>query len=297
MRGSHRLLIVTAAAIALMASPLAVAWPASASVTPPVPSVNAAPAPTQHLMSVAKRGWYHDPLTKKARAKLVSVPAHAKRGGPTRHTKSYFLAATTHRFAVPATWANRQQVAIDDALVFQGTSAFASDGMRPSAATLAELTRLTAVVPGVVTLANLESARCEGYSNYGDGSSEAAAWGLSAARASAFCEALQDRLPKARLTTIGKGPTDPAVIGGTADARDANNRVVIVLRSVNSTPVQPLAPVLQSVTSTVDEAVLTFTEGTAGVRFSYSVDGGTTVIPLTVSWAAARARSPLRFRT
>ncbi len=110
---------------------------------------------------------------------------------------------------------------VGKAATLSGDGLFTFDSARLTPAGRAQIAALAA------RLGHAKTVRCEGYTDYdGNNGHELT---LSQQRAATVCKALAAAGAKVRTSSLGYGGQRPAVIGGTAQSRAANRRVVVLV--------------------------------------------------------------------
>lgn len=157
------------------------------------------------------------------RAGAVPVPAEPKayRGSLTK-TRAVWTAhdGTT---AWGASTLRGHHLVRHEATTLDGAGLFAFDDATLSPAAKRQVRAVAALLDVA------SSIRCEGYADYAGTSAHELA--LSKARARTVCAALRAAGADVRSATVGYGRTRPAYVGGTADDRVGNRRVVIYVVS------------------------------------------------------------------
>ncbi len=227
----------------------------------------------------ASRDWFSDPRTPAQRRAEIDVPANpAAYSGRLRETTAVYR-TRAGGVAVPVTWAyghdlqSRQAVVLDDHGLFDFNSAQATRSTRQ------QIRRLAA------SLDYVSAVTCEGYADYAG--LPANEQRLSRARAREICDLLDDQRPGIDTRVVGFGGDVPAVVGGDADARDKNRRVVITVTDSRPIVVAPDAPTQLRVRAGNRSLGLSF-DAPAGrgasalTGFQVSLDGGRTWQRLSV---------------
>jgi outer membrane protein OmpA-like peptidoglycan-associated protein len=188
---------------------------ASAAVTPVGPAQpTPEPVPTGN-------DWYRDPLSSAQRGDLARVPDRPGRTrGPVRRTTAIFR-SHDDRLVVPARMARGHQLSAGQGVQVRGLFRLGSAQL-----TARGRTKLRTVAR---SMADVRALTCEGYADYAR-SPRHQERTLSAKRARAVCAVLARRLGTVETRAAGYGSATPAVIGGTASARGANRRVVLLVR-------------------------------------------------------------------
>ncbi|MCD5351380.1 fibronectin type III domain-containing protein [Kineosporia mesophila] len=168
-----------------------------------------------------RRGWYRDPLSHQERAALVPVPTHPQdhRGARANTTATYRSQGGT--LVVPASWVKGHRLSPRQGVVLTGDGRFAFDS---AVITPAGTAQLKLVAAGLKTARRIT---CEGYTDYAGARGHELA--LSRRRALAVCSALQSFGAHTATKIAAYGPDRPVVIGGLAQNRASNRRVIILV--------------------------------------------------------------------
>ena len=178
------------------------------------------PGTVSAQISVPVVQWFADPLSTLQRAGLVSVPvAPASYKGPIASTvwNSRSSAGTP---VMGFDQLGGRQLQYGEATSLLGDPMFDWNTTNLTSKGRAQLVSLAH------SLRYVTAVTCEGYADYGGSSANARA--LAVNRATLVCSMLKTDGIKATTTIKGYSHDRPIVIGGTADDRAANRRVIVV---------------------------------------------------------------------
>ncbi|GAA5141750.1 hypothetical protein GCM10023340_03970 [Nocardioides marinquilinus] len=223
------------AALAAAAAGLAVlaVAPAPATAAPSTTLTTAAPS----VATFVPPDWFVDPMSPGQRRTLIPVPADPSsfKGGKLQQTRAVNR-TRNGALAVPMRLAFGHQLTKGQAVTLDGTGLFSLNSVKLTGPARNQLTRLAAA------LDDAAAVRCEGYSDYAGAVDRNAT--LAAGRAAAVCRMLGQQVEGLETSTVSYGPTWPAAVGATSDARRLNRRVVVaVTRMQPPPPVEPTADV------------------------------------------------------
>ncbi len=179
---------------------------------------NAGPGASTAPVITQTDAWFRDPLSKKQRRALVTVPAHPKTYSGKAVKTVAFAASRDGSPAVAASTLAGRQLQEGQAVSIPAASFKAGT---------AKLTPTGKVLVGdaIASLAYVGSVRCEGYADYAG--TATAANRLATARATAVCDLLVVDGAAVKTWVKGFGPTWPLAVGGTSTFRADNGRVVL----------------------------------------------------------------------
>jgi outer membrane protein OmpA-like peptidoglycan-associated protein len=230
---SRKVAVLAAAAAGLTAVLAAAPAPATAAPTAATTTTTTATAATAVPPST---DWFVDPMSPGQRRQLIPVPAD-----PSSFKGKLRLTRAVNRtkagsLAVPMRKAFGHQLTKGQAVTLDGTGLFTLNSTKLTGPARNQLTRLAA------SLDDVAAVRCEGYSDYAGAVDRNAT--LAAGRAAAVCRTLGATVKGLETTTVSYGPTWPAAVGATSDARRLNRRVVVVVTRLQPPPpVEPTADV------------------------------------------------------
>lgn len=216
------------AALALASTGLAVvlagAFAPAASASSTAPRVAGA--------SAAKSDWFVDPRTPAQRKAQIAVPKKPSAyDGKLRETRATYR-TKAGSLAVPMRFAFGNTVKKGQAVTLDGNGLFVVNTTTLTASAKSQIRQLA------VALDDASSVRCEGYADYAGAAKRNNQ--LARDRAANVCDYLVSINEGLKVTTVGYGPTWPAVVGGDSEARRLNRRVVVEMTGTK--PAGPVAP-------------------------------------------------------
>ena len=189
-----------------------------------VRAVNAnGPSPATPGVTVRPPAWFFDPVSASDRSRQIDVPNNpAAYRGPLRTTKAAYRSRNGSA-AFPSALLGGRQLQPGQAVNFGGGSLFAFDSDRLTTRGVAQVKAATR------SLTYVSQITCEGYADYGGSRSHEI--DLSRQRAAAICSLVRANARQVSSGTVAAyGPDRPVIVGGSTADRDANRRVVVLIR-------------------------------------------------------------------
>jgi outer membrane protein OmpA-like peptidoglycan-associated protein len=189
-----------------------------------VRAVNAnGPSPATAGVAVRPPAWFFDPVSASDRSTQIDVPSDpAAYRGPLRATKAAYRSRNGSA-AFPAALLGGRQLQPGQAVNFGGAALFAFDSGSLTPSGVAQVRAMTA------SLTYVSQITCEGYADYAG--SRSREFELARQRAASICQLISAAARQVSSATVASyGPDRPVTVGGRTADRDANRRVVVLIR-------------------------------------------------------------------